>query len=529
MISLCLPPIVLAVASVNLSGYFGFLPITFFIFWLFFIIVTLVKFLPEYVDSSLRNHKLPCFFSVQKYTQWIIILPIIALHTFTDPSNTFFPFFSQYMPHTTILAISIGLYYYFLKIVSANLFKLFKFILAPEQTPKEFFRARIAFPMLIFPPLFLWMVIEDILSSSGSSVFGDIKMVVAVPAFFLLLNVLAPRLFCWAWQAKTSDWQQLNELVIEMANKSNTEISGLKIWNTFNEPIPNAAVTGLFKKNRFVYVTDYLLKLFNIEQTGSVIAHELAHVKLGHLYSFMMYAFNMVLLTVIFKLSMLLWYPNYMESGILWTFFELAAFVFVFFLSFTALARKSEYEADAFASLIAGKETFISGLKKLESIIDPVSSKVPVWLLSHPHLHQRIEKVKNCQNNMGDIIKTAGKTRLLMLIITVVLFVLSVIPVSEAWQISRFERAAKTDDFEQMLLVSAHMSKGVSQHPLVSSLRMKYFIRKGNWTAGLLSGICSYYRTNTITCSEVFHHATSPEIALDLKLMQFVLQSFYFR
>ena len=46
----------------------------------------------------------------------------------------------------------------------------------------------------------------------------------------------------------------------------------------------NAMVVGIFSRFRFLYLTDYLIENFSMDETETIIAHELGHIKHKHLF-----------------------------------------------------------------------------------------------------------------------------------------------------------------------------------------------------------------------------------------------------
>lgn len=525
MISIFLHLLVLAFGTAHFSGIWKFLPLTFMVLWIFSVLVFLTRTLPLYVENKASVGAIPPFGKAQTAWQWGIVVAILLLHAVSDPADLMFSAATGRLKQTLPMLISIILYVGLLRCITPHIFKLFKAILVREQTAEDFFRARMSFPILFFPPILLWMLMEDLLSGVlASGPLEELKMLVAAPVFFLVLYMLSPRLFNWAWRAEKAKSEDLNNMVKEVSQKAQTQVSGIKIWDTFKEPVPNAAVAGLLPRFRFVYVTSYLVKLFPRPQLAGVIAHELGHLKLGHVFSYMIYSLDLVALSVAFKLAIIVWYPQYMVESVWASMAELLVFVALFVVSFTAIARRSEFAADAFAVAVTGSADFVAGLETLQAIIPP-PPKIPSWLLTHPQIQDRIEHARTSEQSVENLVKKSRKMRYALLVLGVIMMMLAAVPGREAWQISKINLAARAKDGVQLKELYDSLPGGLKEHPLVVRSFGSYFLSKGSWGRTLLTAAHAQWNIRLMNYSEEPHHAIAPEVALDLKFMKFVLQT----
>lgn len=525
MISIFFHLLVLAFGTAQFGGIWKFLPLTFMILWTFSIILFFTRTLPLFVERKASVGAIPSFSKAQKVWQWGIVGAILLLHAVSDPADLLFSASTGRLKQTVPMLISIALYVGMLRCITPQIFNLFKAVLVREQTAHDFFRARMSFPILFFPPILLWMLIEDLLGGMlASGVLEELKLLVAAPVFFLLLYILSPRLFNWAWRAKKAKSEDLNKMIKEVSQKAQTRVSGIKIWDTFKEPVPNAAVAGLLPRFRFVYVTSYLLKLFPRPQLAGVIAHELGHLKLGHVFSYMIYSLDLVALSVAFKLAIIVWYPQYMVESVWASMAELLAFVALFVVSFTAIARRSEFAADAFAVAVTGPDDFVGGLEILQGIIPP-PPKIPSWLLTHPQIQDRIEQARSSNESVESLVKKSRKMRYALLVLGVIIVVLAAVPGREAWQISKINLAARAKNHSQLKELYASLPGGLQDHPLVIKDFGSYFLSEGNWGRALLTGVHAQWNIRLMNYSEEPHHTVAPEVAFAFKFMKFVLQT----
>ncbi len=523
MISIFLHLLALAYGTVNLAGYAGHFPLTFTCLWVFVTFLILIYYLPEFIDQKIESTKIPSFSAAQSWSQWLITTWIITLHAFSDPIRLAFPQITI-LPQTLPMLISMILYISLSKPVYFEMYRLFRPILDVKQTSSDFFRARMTIPILFFPPIMFWMLLED-LTTGKVDAFTEIKMLILAPFFFIALYLLAPKLFNWAWKAEENTDPELNETVIEISRKAQTPVSGVKIWNTFNEPVPNAAVAGLSARFRFVYITRFLLEIFSPEQVKSVIAHEMAHLRLGHVASYMTYSINLVLISVILKLSNIIYFPHLMPESNLATLAEMLFFIVIFALSFTALARHCEYQADAFACSIANPENLASGLQTLNGMVMPPPKIFPSWLLTHPPIQDRIDRARLIgSSGIEPLVKKAEGTRRKLIVAGLLMVLIAVIPAKAAYKIAGFQKAVQTGNTDLALSQYVTLPEWLKTHPLVISEKGQLAVKRGSWLLAITVAIESEwgFRRSDL---EVLHHSGAPEVALDFEVMKFVLQS----
>lgn len=483
MLYLFLHLIVLIYVSSSLPGALEYKPMAALGAWLGLTIVVFFALLPKWVNKKLEDNIIPDFFKTQNQFQWAITLWILALQLTANPAKLIYPNYAASFEQTMPMLVSCILYYFLSKATIAQFRRLMSPILPPDQTKAEFFRARITSFILAMPPILLWMLIEDT-SRSGLAIIYEIKIITLAPLFFVGLFILAPKLFNWAWQTKSSHIEDLNTSIQELALKTQTKISGVKIWNTFGEPLANAAVAGLSKNFRYVYVTEYLLEIFNPKQVSAVIAHELGHLKLGHVFTYTIFSILILLLSLNYKLTMYLFFPNIDVNGFTFSLLEGGLFLFIFIFSFTALSRFSEHQADVFSSIIVSKDTFVSVITQLNEDLEESVKKIPQWLCIHPTNSNRILKInENLQENTEILLQQARKIRYAMLALSVILLITMVYPIGNVMKISALYEAKQAKNELLLKELASSLPSWLKNHPEVL---------------------------------EILHHPVSPEVTLNL-------------
>lgn len=525
MISIFLHLLVLGFATVHFRGYYAAFPLTALIVWTFASLVLIYRTIPDKVDDYVFKYRVPSFIKTQSLWQWAIVIWILTLQAFADPLSLVFPGWFDESAQFAPMLLSVIVYVIIAKLVLKDIYRLFKPILNENQTADDFFRARMTIPMLFLPPMLFWMLVEELaIFSSGITELQDVKLLIAAPVFFIFLYLLAPRLFNWAWKAEPMHDEELKTDITKLCQKAETPISGVKIWNTFNEPIPNAAVAGLSQRYRFVYITRYLLDLFSPEQIKGVIAHELAHLRLGHVLSYMLYSLDLVFLSIAIKLSLVVFYPSLATGSPLQEAGEIVIFLAVFGLSFTALARECEYQADAFAATLTGKENFAGGLETLQLNIMPPPKTIPAWLLTHPQIQDRIDRVYNWSGKINDLLKKSRKIRFILVACAVLFFATAVPAIQPVWQISKLAQSIQAGNPANGLQIYGSLPEWLVNHPLVIRESGKLAMITGKWDTALIQASRLFWNLNIDPDLKELHHTASPEVTFNFKLVQFMLQ-----
>ena len=167
-------------------------------------------------------------------------------------------------------------------------------------------------------------------------------------------------------------------------------------------------MTG-FGKNKRIVLFDTLLSKMTPEETEAVLAHELGHYKLHHIYKMMAFSFifSLLFFWILSVLAECSWFyaglgvnlSHGASHGVALILFSVAVPVFLFPLApLTSLfSRKHEFEADAFAVRYSSGSALISALVKLFS--DNAATLTPdplysAFYSSHPDAAIRIATIQ---------------------------------------------------------------------------------------------------------------------------------------
>ena len=448
----------------SLYGY----PITGCIVWLLLSVLIVARLLPAYTNTRLAKKVVPPFFKTYNIFCFIIVTWIFLFFAVVNPVSYLPDFFSKTFPETTALLLAASLYMIFLKFFMASLYELLKPVLDERQEESDFLRARQTVAIIFFPPVICWTVFEDMGISQGMELISEIKTMAIAPIFLWMLYMLSPRLFNWAWKAEKPKSAELTERLMELAKKSETPMAGVKIWNTFREPIPNAAVAGLLSRFRYIYVTDYLLEEFSSSEAEAVIGHELGHLRLGHVATYLIYSIAMIILAIIAKSCLVIYFPFFYVHSELAYILEFIVFLPVFGITFTAMTRYSEKQADAFSCAITSNDDFISAMARLNSLVMKPPKWLPKWLMTHPEITERIKNAKNNEDfKISSLIMRAKVLRYSLLVVAVVLILVATTPAGIVMQWSNLYKAAQAGNCGLVMNLYNSLPEWLKDHPFV--------------------------------------------------------------
>tara|TARA_Y100001970_G_scaffold285123_1_gene403996 strand:+ start:3081 stop:4319 length:1239 start_codon:yes stop_codon:yes gene_type:complete len=168
----------------------------------------------------------------------------------------------------------------------------------------------------------------------------------------------------------------------------------------------NAYFSGI-GKNKRIALFDTLVNQMDDDEIVAVIAHEVGHYKLKHIYSgivlnaiqtgAMLYILSLFLLNpdlfAVFKMDNISIYASLLFFSMLYSPISMIIGIF-----FSIISRRNEFSADAYSAKTANMpEALISGLKKMSK--ENLSNLTPHWLnvflnYSHPPVLDRIKALK---------------------------------------------------------------------------------------------------------------------------------------
>lgn len=259
--------------------------------------------------------------------------------------------------------------------------------------------------ILVSTPLLLILLVVFYFLLSHYPVFWWLIMGTVMILFSVVLARLAPILiFPLFYKFKPLEDAELARKVTQLSQKVGLSVKGVFQFNLSKTTKKgNAAFTGIGKSKRIV-LGDTLLERLDHPEILAILAHELGHFKLKHIWKSM-------------GLSILLTYTGlYLVSRLYLTFADslgfqpaqiaslpliallLALYQFLTMPLTNAYSRFNERQADDFAlELSAERSAFISGLNKLadQNLADRTPHPlVELLFYSHPPIQKRIARLK---------------------------------------------------------------------------------------------------------------------------------------
>ncbi len=237
-------------------------------------------------------------------------------------------------------------------------------------------------------PMILWVGLSPFVPQNPAAYF------VCIFLYAFLFFVLSPLFIRFIWTSRPLDPSEMSERVRRLCEKAGLKVREVRVLEMKSGRIANAMVSGAFPFYRYIFFTDYLLANFTPEESETILAHEIGHIKKGHLWLNFLFAILWIMATqliykdaeVIFKaagFSMIYFY-------LIWIFLYLG--IITKFIS-----RRFERQADEYCVKLTGElETYISALTKLTEI----NFSTKKWtgfdrlLKTHPDLEGRIKNLR---------------------------------------------------------------------------------------------------------------------------------------
>ena len=191
---------------------------------------------------------------------------------------------------------------------------------------------------------------------------------------------------------------RLDRSVRKLIDTTDMDIAAETLY-TIRSRTANAMVTGLFRKNRYIFFTDKLLAKTNEEEILAIFAHELAHVRHRHqpkmLLATLMWICGMQVFLYLIDFNA---YFNALDESFKMWAYGLINAVNVWLLMFLVLyplSRRNEYEADATAAKWVGTERYKRALYRLHQVNDGLKPppRFARMFLTHPTMQKRLDRV----------------------------------------------------------------------------------------------------------------------------------------
>lgn len=196
--------------------------------------------------------------------------------------------------------------------------------------------------------------------------------------YILLLNLL-PRLLL--------RWERVQDEKLLSALRELTEKSGLKPMKLWKLNIPGGLVPLGLSMPKTIVISDFICEQLNLDEMKALFAHELAHLKLGHLWKRHFILLGFLALEIALLASLPLKVISYGHS---------VAIGWLALWFFTRLMlpawRRHELQADRWAvELVGDRELVAQMLEKIHTLSFMPAAFPKGVKVTHPSLLQRLE------------------------------------------------------------------------------------------------------------------------------------------
>jgi len=190
-------------------------------------------------------------------------------------------------------------------------------------------------------------------------IFSPIGVGLAFPAIAAAILLFSPLFFPILFGFSRLSEKKASEL----ATGSNVKFYS---WELHGSSIYNGLSFGYLPRTQGIALTSPLWEKFSIDEIKALIAHEEAHLVLGHIFYCFVIFFDAVLIAGLYAakwpaetLKMLIIGPSLLQI------FGFFIGFLVFSTLFRNVSRKLEFEADEFAARKVGREVWLNCLEKL--------------------------------------------------------------------------------------------------------------------------------------------------------------------
>nr|HID59591.1 tetratricopeptide repeat protein [Desulfobacterales bacterium] len=384
----------------------------------------------EYPLISARPHRFDRYFHHQAILALIFFSADIYLLNLKS-------FLIRIPPFNTIPTLSalffIGLFLAYLSIIWASAHESYRRLSGSRLSKKSYILSNISFNIPFILP---WLIISSIVDLINILPINILKhciqtqegQVLFFSVFLLVLSIVVPALIKPFWGLHPLPSGPKRRRIEEICKRTKLGYKEIMLWPILEGRMLTAGVMGLFKRFRYILVTEALLQLLDDEEIDAVMAHEIGHIKRRHLLFYVIFFLGYVVLSyALFDLivySLLyndfiydLLVPGYPSSqtmsSILFT-IPLAIILLIYFrFIFGYFMRNCEREADLYAYLLLRTaRPLISSLKKI-ALCSGQSMDRPNW--HHFSIRERIDYLANCENDKRYILKHQRKLKTSML------------------------------------------------------------------------------------------------------------------
>jgi len=372
-------------------------------------------------------------FLVSRQTVFAIILFAADIYLLNIPD--FLLTFQLFLAIPTLTAAAcIVIFIAYLSIIWKWAHRSYQKIYRNRLSNRSFILSNISLGIPVVLPWIVLSVIYDLLhiiplepiKSFLSSPQGEIGY------FILSLVVIAsigPYLIQKLWRCKPLEPGHVRNRIEAICKRAGLGFSDILYWPMFGGKMVTAGIMGLVRQFRYILITPSLLKVLDENEMDAVIAHEIGHIKKGHMIFYLLlligYSFVSYQLFILAMHILSIWpngfifllrsniRPQALEST-LFVGIYITGFIIYFRFLYGFFMRNFERQADAYVyRLFASARPLISTLEKI-ALISGLSPEKPNW--HHFSIKERISFLEKCETDHTAIIRHDRKIKTTMVL-----------------------------------------------------------------------------------------------------------------
>lgn len=242
--------------------------------------------------------------------------------------------------------------------------------------------------------------------------------------FLLIAAIYAPLLVKTFWRCRPLPAGALRARIEALCRIAGVTYADIVYWPIFGGRMVTAGVMGLVGRYRYILVTEALVQMLRPEEIDQVIAHEIGHVKRGHLLLYLLFFIGFMLVSYV--LSIVSYYGVFLTPLSLRVLFRfewnpanvlttvsavvLVIGVIIYFrYIFGYFMRNFERQADGYVfRIFDSAQPLINTFGKIALSSGQAADK-PNW--HHFSIQQRIDHLRRCELSRANIARHDRKVR----------------------------------------------------------------------------------------------------------------------
>jgi Zn-dependent protease with chaperone function len=354
--------------------------------------------------------------------QCIIAMIIFAVDVYSLNLPSYLHQFPVFQTLPTLLALLfIAFFLLHLVIVWWFAYPVYQPLFDSQYTRLEYVNSQL---LLALPVLLPWFMLSGCLDAIRLLPFSNLQQLLATPEgeiayffiFLVIVAILGPFWLQKIWRCYPMEPGFNRSLIANVCRKAGVGYSNILYWPLFEGRMITAGVMGLIRRFRYILISPALMTHLHDHEIEAVIAHEIGHVRKGHLYYYLFFfigymlfayaALDLMIFGLMYMAPMLDWFSDEGASmptslSLLLSLFFIGLFWCYFRYIFGYFMRHFERQADAYVfSVFDTARGLVTTLLKIARTSGQPPDR-PNW--HHFSIIERINFLEHCETDRGVI------------------------------------------------------------------------------------------------------------------------------